>query len=75
MSFWSIKNAYNNYEVKNEHKDLCGQQSQAFVAKCFKEFDTANAKKIEAIKWDCNLLWHLISNEKCLPTTKRPKLP
>jgi len=79
MSFWNIKNAYNDYEVKNEvrneHKDLCGEQRLGFVAKCFKEFDMANAKKIEAIKWDCNLLWHLISNEKCLPTTKRPKLP
>ncbi len=61
--------------MKNEHKDLLRQQRFGFVAKCFKEFDMANAKKIEAIKWDCNPLWHLVNNEKCLPTTKRPKLP
>jgi len=42
MSFWSIKNAYN--ETKNEHKDLLRQQRLGFVAKCFKEFDMAKCK-------------------------------
>jgi hypothetical protein len=35
----------------------------------------ANARKIEVIKWDWNSLWHVVSNEKCLFATKRPKLP
>jgi hypothetical protein len=35
----------------------------------------ANARKIEAIKWDWNPLWHIVSNVKCLPMTERPKLP
>jgi hypothetical protein len=35
----------------------------------------ANVKKIEAIKWDCIPLWHIVSNDKCLPTTKRPEFP
>jgi hypothetical protein len=39
-------------EVENKHKDLLRQQRLGFVAQCFKEFDMANAKKIEAIKWD-----------------------
>jgi hypothetical protein len=41
-------------EVENEHKDLLKQQRLGFVIKCLKEFDMANAKKIEAIKWDWN---------------------
>ncbi len=53
-------------EAENEHKDLLRQQRFGFVAKCLKEFDMANAKKIEVIKWDWNTLWHIISNEKCL---------
>jgi hypothetical protein len=43
MRIWSIKNAYN--EAENEHKDLLRQQRLGFVAKHFKEFDMANAKK------------------------------
>jgi len=36
----------------------------------------ANAKKkIKAVKWDWNPLWHIVNNDKCLPMTKRPKLP
>ncbi len=35
----------------------------------------ANARKIGAIKWDWNPLWHIFSNDKCLPMTQRPKLP
>jgi hypothetical protein len=35
----------------------------AFVAKCLKEFDMANQTKIEAIKWDWNPLWHIVTNE------------
>jgi hypothetical protein len=31
-------------------------------------------KKIEAIKQDWNPLWHIIGNDKCLPTTKRHEL-
>jgi hypothetical protein len=73
MSFWSIKNAYN--EAKNEHKDLLKQHKLGFVAKHFKEFDMANAKQIEAIKWDWNPLWHIVNNNKCLLTTERPELP
>jgi hypothetical protein len=38
--------------VENEYKDLLKQQRLGFVAKCFKEFDMANVKQIEVIKWD-----------------------
>jgi hypothetical protein len=58
-----------------KHKDLLRQQRLNFVAKCLKEFDMVNARKFEAIKWDWNPLWHIISNEKCLPLIERPKLP
>jgi hypothetical protein len=53
-------------EAENGHKDLLKQQRFSFVAKHLKEFYLANARKIEAIKWDWNPLWHIISNEKCL---------
>jgi hypothetical protein len=62
-------------EAKNEHKDLLKQQRFGFVAKCFKEFDMANAREIEAIKWDWNPLWHIINNDKCLPTIEKLKFP
>jgi hypothetical protein len=39
-------------EVKNEYKDLLRQQRFGFVAKHLKEFDMANARKNETIKWD-----------------------
>jgi hypothetical protein len=42
--------------VENKHKDSLRQQRFGFVAKCLKEFDMANAKQIEAIKWDWNPL-------------------
>jgi len=29
----------------------------------------ANARQIEAIKWDWNPLWHIVNNDKCLPMT------
>ncbi len=35
----------------------------------------ANVRKIEAIKWDWNPLWHIVSNEICLFATKRLELP
>jgi hypothetical protein len=35
----------------------------------------ANARKFEAIKWDWNHLWHIVSNDKCLHVKKKPKLP
>ncbi len=35
----------------------------------------ANAKQIEAIKWDWNPLWHIANSDKCLPMTKRLGLP
>jgi hypothetical protein len=35
----------------------------------------ANARKIEAIKWDWNPLWRIVSNDKCLHATKRLELP
>jgi hypothetical protein len=62
-------------EKENNHKDLLKQQRFGFIVKCLKEFDMANAKKIEAIKWDWNPLWHIVSNDKCLLLTKRPELP
>jgi hypothetical protein len=62
-------------EVENEHKDLLRNQRLGFVAKHLKEFDMANVKKIEAIKWDWNPLWHIVGNDKCLPTTKGHDLP
>ncbi len=62
-------------EAKNEYKDLLRQQRFSFVAKHLKEFDMANVRKIDAIKWDWNPLWHIVSNDKCLLATKRPKLP
>jgi hypothetical protein len=34
----------------------------------------ANVKTIEDIKWDWNLLWHIVNNDKCLPVTERFKL-
>jgi hypothetical protein len=34
-----------------------------------------NARKIEAIKWDWNPLWHTFSHDKCLATTERLELP
>jgi hypothetical protein len=43
-------------EAENEHKDLLRQQRLGFVAKCLKEFNLANARKIEAIKWDEKIL-------------------
>jgi hypothetical protein len=61
--------------VKNEHKDLLKPQRFGFVVKCLKEFDMANPKRNEAIKWDCNHLWHIVNNDKCLLATKRPKFP
>jgi hypothetical protein len=39
-------------EAENKHKDLLKQQWFGFVAKHFKEFNMANARKIEVIKWD-----------------------
>jgi hypothetical protein len=35
----------------------------------------ANARKFETIKWDWNLLWHIVSNDKCLHVIKRLELP
>jgi hypothetical protein len=35
----------------------------------------ANAKEIEAIKWDWNPLWHIVSNDKCLLVIERHELP
>jgi hypothetical protein len=58
-------------ELENEHKDLLKQHRFGFVAKRFKEFDMANVKKIGAIKWDWNSLWHIVNNDKCLPMTKK----
>jgi hypothetical protein len=46
-----------------------------FIVKRLKEFDMANVRKIEAIKWDWNLLWHIVSNDKCLFIKKRHELP
>jgi hypothetical protein len=51
------------------------QQRLGFVVEHLKEFDFANARKIEAIKWDWNPLWHIVNNEKCLLLTKRLELP
>jgi hypothetical protein len=51
------------------------QQRLSFVVKHFKEFDMANAKRIETIKWDWNPLWHIVNNDKCLFVTKRLELP
>jgi len=62
-------------EAKNEHKDLSRKQRLGFVVKCLKEFDVANAKKIEAINWDWNPLWHIVSNDKCLLVIERLELP
>jgi hypothetical protein len=62
-------------EAENEHKDLLKHQRLGFVVKGLKEFDMANARKIEAIKWNWNSLWHVVSDDKCLFVTKRPKLP
>jgi len=62
-------------EAKNKHMDLLKQQRLGFVIMCLKEFDMANVKIIDVIKWDWNPLWHMVSNDKCLPTTKRLELP
>ncbi len=62
-------------EGENEHKDNLKQQRFNFVVKCLKELDMANARKIEVIKWDWNPLWHIISNDQCLPMTKGHELP
>ncbi len=62
-------------ETKNEHKDNLRHQRFSFVVKRVKEFDMANARKIEVIKWDWNPLWHIINNDQCLLTTERPKFP
>jgi hypothetical protein len=62
-------------EVENEHEDLLRQQKLSFVTKCLKEFDMVNAKEIEAIKWDWNFLWHIVSNDKCLFGIERHELP
>jgi hypothetical protein len=35
----------------------------------------ANARKIEAIKWDWNHLWHIVNNDKCLPIIERHEFP
>jgi len=61
--------------VENEHKNLLRQQRFGFVAKHLKEFDMANVRQIEAIKWDWNSLWYVVSNEECLFAIERPKLP
>ncbi len=61
--------------MENEHKDLLRHQRLGFVAQCLKEFDMANAKKIEAIKWDWNPLWHIVNNDKCLLAIERLKFP
>jgi hypothetical protein len=61
--------------MENEHKNLLRQQRFGFVAKRLKEFDMANVRQIEAIKWDWNSLWYVVSNEKCLFAIERPKLP
>jgi hypothetical protein len=63
------------FKTENDHKDLLKQQRFGFIVKHFKEFDMANARKIEAIKWDWNLLWHIVNNDKCLLATKRLELP
>jgi len=62
-------------EAKNKHKDLLRHQKLGFVVQCLKEFDMANVKKVEVIKWDCNPLWHIVTNDKSLPVIERPKLP
>jgi len=27
------------------------------------------------LEWDWNPLWHIVTNDECLPTTHSPKLP
>jgi hypothetical protein len=39
-----------------------------------KEVDVVNAKKIETMKRNWNPLWHIVSNDKRLHTTKRHEL-
>ncbi len=39
-------------QAENEHKEHLQQERLAFVTKWLKEFDIADALKIEAIKWD-----------------------
>jgi hypothetical protein len=50
-------------KVENELKDNLRVQKVAFVAKCLKEFHMVNQTKIQAIKWDWNPLWHIVTNE------------
>jgi hypothetical protein len=52
-------------EVENEHKDNLRQQGLAFLVKQLKEFNISNAIKIETIKWEWNLLWHIVTNDEC----------
>jgi hypothetical protein len=76
MSFWSIKNAYKWFiEVENKHNDNLRHQRFNFVTKHFKEFDTANVRKFEAIKRDWNPLWYIVNNDQCLLATNRLKFP
>ncbi len=61
--------------MENEHNENLRHQRFNFVTKHLKEFDMANVKAIEAIKWDWNPLWHVVNNEQCLPTMNRLEFP
>jgi len=50
------------------------ETTKAWLANHFKEFVMASAKKVEAIKWDRNPLWHIVNNDKCLHVTEKLEL-
>lgn len=61
--------------AKIEHKEQVKQQRLRFVVKYLKEFEVANAMILEVIKCDWRPMWHIFTNNKCLPRSEHPKLP
>jgi hypothetical protein len=53
--------------AENKHKEWVKQQRLGFVAKGLWEFNIANTTILEGIKWDWNLTWHIVNDEKRLP--------
>jgi hypothetical protein len=44
-----------------------------FVVKQLKEFNVANVVILKVIKWNLSLVWHIFTNNQCLPWNECPK--
>jgi len=60
--------------TETKRKEQVKQQSLVFVVKCLKEFDITNPMILKVIKWDSSHVWHIFTNNECLPWNECPKL-